>query len=410
MRTQRDERLVALARDGHDAAFEEIVRRYRPPLLAFASAYVAADVAEDVVQESLENSWKSLLKSESDINLKPWLYAIVRNRALNAKRDARTHDPVDDQLAGSRTPQEIVLERDQLNSVLAAVAALAPAQRRALVASAFEGRTHDQIAAALDTSPASVRGLIHRARGSVRDGVGLLLPFPLVRAISELASDPATADAAVAAAAAGLAGAGVGAGAAAGGGGVATKAATVVAAATVAAGGGVALEQSLRDDDRRAVAVSKAPEDRADRRGERGDRASSPVAANASSSVNDGANAAADPRGGESQRGNSGPGGSAEDERDEESAERLQDAREEAADAARDDTEELRQEQEQLAEDAEDAAEDRADELDDAADDAADEQDGGSSGSGSTSSGSGSGGDELDFEDFDGDSSGSGSG
>ena len=62
LRTQSDERLVALAREGREAAFAEIVRRYRPPLLAFASAYVAPDVAEDVVQDSLVGSWKSLLQ------------------------------------------------------------------------------------------------------------------------------------------------------------------------------------------------------------------------------------------------------------------------------------------------------------------------------------------------------------
>ena len=73
-----------------------------------------------------------------------------------------------------------MLERDELSRAVAAVAALPEAQRKALVDSAIEGRTHDQIAAELGTSAGSVRGLIHRGRVAVRGAVGALVPFPVV--------------------------------------------------------------------------------------------------------------------------------------------------------------------------------------------------------------------------------------
>ena len=60
LRSQSDERLVRLAREGQQGAFDEIVRRYRAPLVAFAAAYATAEKAEDVVQESLTNAWVSL--------------------------------------------------------------------------------------------------------------------------------------------------------------------------------------------------------------------------------------------------------------------------------------------------------------------------------------------------------------
>src|SRR3954463_9222285 len=91
LRTQSDHRLVALARDGREAAFEEIVRRYRAPLVAFAAAYGPPD-PEDVVQESLLRSWDALRDSTEEMHLKPWLYTIVRNRALTARRDSRPHE------------------------------------------------------------------------------------------------------------------------------------------------------------------------------------------------------------------------------------------------------------------------------------------------------------------------------
>ena len=131
LRTQSDERLVALSREGREAAFEEIVRRYRPGLVAFAAAYAPAEQAEDVVQESFVRSWNALRSSTEEIRLKPWLYTIARNRALNARRDARPHAPLSDELDGVREPAEIALTNEELARVVGAVSALPDPQREA---------------------------------------------------------------------------------------------------------------------------------------------------------------------------------------------------------------------------------------------------------------------------------------
>ena len=104
--------------------------------------------------------------------MKPWLYTIVRNRALNARRDATPHEPLSEEIDGVRQPAEIVLSSEELARVVGAVGALPEAQREALVRSALEGHTHEQIAAALGSSPGAVRQLIYRARLTVREGVG----------------------------------------------------------------------------------------------------------------------------------------------------------------------------------------------------------------------------------------------
>jgi RNA polymerase sigma factor (sigma-70 family) len=252
LRTQSDERLVRLVRDGSDKAFEEIVRRYRPPLVAFAAAYGPPD-PEDVVQESLTRSWQSLRQSTEEMNLKPWLYTIVRNRALNAKRDARAHEELTDQIDGVRQPAEIVLTSEELGRVVAAVAALPRQQREALVRSALEGHTHEQIGAAIGASPGAVRQLIFRGRTAVRQGVGLLIPLPLVRALAETgAAEVGTSGTAAAGGGAMLAGGGAGAGAS-----LAAKAAIVVAVGAVAAGSGVAID---RASDRGAPKAATARE------------------------------------------------------------------------------------------------------------------------------------------------------
>ena len=239
LRTQSDDRLVALAREGREAAFEEIVRRYRPGLVAFAAAYAPPDRIEDVVQESLVRSWQALGQATEEIHLKPWLYTIVRNRALNARRDAKLHEPLSDRIDGVPQPPEIVLGREELASVVSAVGALPEPQRQAIVRSALEGHTHEQIAAALGSSPGAVRQLIYRARLNLRTGVGLLITLPLVRMLAEHGSETT-------AAAGGIAAGGAAIGAA-GGASALSKVALVAAVGTIAAGTGVVIDRAKDD-------------------------------------------------------------------------------------------------------------------------------------------------------------------
>src|SRR6478736_3657781 len=68
LRTQSDERLVALARAGHERAFEAIVERYRRALLREARRYLPEARGDDARE------------------LRPWLYRIAHNTALNQLR------------------------------------------------------------------------------------------------------------------------------------------------------------------------------------------------------------------------------------------------------------------------------------------------------------------------------------
>src|SRR5215208_896737 len=233
IRCQPDARLVGLVREGHDLAFEEIVRRYRSQLVGFAGAIVPRDHAEDVVQEALMKAHGALGRSDAEISLRPWLYTIVRNRALNTLRDEPVYDHLDENFDGVSQPPDVAAHREELAALIASVQSLPTPQRKALVGRELEGRSHEEIAASLDTTPGAVRGLIYRARTTLRDGMGLLIPLPLLRAV--LSSGPAGSEAAGAggAAAAGLA---------AGGGGVALKAGATLGVAVIAVGSGFAIQ------------------------------------------------------------------------------------------------------------------------------------------------------------------------
>ena len=233
IRCQPDSRLVGLVRDGRELAFEEIVRRYRRPLVAFAGAIVPRDAAEDVVQEALTKAHGALKRGDAEINLRPWLYTIVRNRALNALRDEPMHDHLDENFDGVPQPPEVAARREELAALIAAVRALPAPQREAIVGRELEGRSHEEIAASLGTTPGAVRGLIYRARTALRDGVGLLIPMPLLRAMLDSGPVGPNAAGAGGTAAAGLA---------AGGGGIAMKAGATLGVAVIAVGSGLAIQ------------------------------------------------------------------------------------------------------------------------------------------------------------------------
>jgi RNA polymerase sigma factor (sigma-70 family) len=237
--TQSDERLVALSRAGSEDAFAEIVRRHRPGLLRLARSLGTGDRADDVVQEGLVRAWRALQRTDAEIELRPWLTTIVRNRALTSHSANRPTEELDETIDGVRQPGDIVIMREELRSAVSAVNSLPESQREALVRSALSGESHDQIASALATTPGAVRQLIFRARLGLREALGALVPFPLVRMLADASASASAGGAAVGGSAAG----GAAIAASAGGASVGLKALALVAIGATVAGSGIAFER-----------------------------------------------------------------------------------------------------------------------------------------------------------------------
>jgi RNA polymerase sigma factor (sigma-70 family) len=299
LRCQPDSRLAALVRAGYGEAFEEIARRYGHSLTAFAGSIVPAHRAEDVVQEALVKAYRSLPKADPNLNLRPWLYTIVRNTALNDLRDERSHERLDENWDGVPQPPEVAARRAELAVLFERIKGLPPQQREALVERELEGRSHEEIATAIGTTPGAVRALIFRARSALRDGAGLLIPVPVLRALME-AGPVETAS--------GGAGLGGAATLTAGGGGVALKAGSAVVVGVLAIGSGIALHDRNHSHRDAAVAIAEG-------HGKHGDHASSSDATKRSAgpggSRGEGAGQGGEAAGGPNRGsgGNEGPGG-----------------------------------------------------------------------------------------------------
>ncbi len=173
LRLQSDERLIALLRAGNDAAFDLLFSRYRGRLLAFSRHMLGSkEDAEDILQDVFAAAYNAILADQRDINVRPWLYRIARNRCLNHLRrpvpDGR--DTMDDQLAsGGASTADVVHKRADLRHLLADVQKLPETQRTALLLREIEALSYDQIAEAMETTVPSIKSLLVRARMSLAE-------------------------------------------------------------------------------------------------------------------------------------------------------------------------------------------------------------------------------------------------
>jgi RNA polymerase sigma factor (sigma-70 family) len=128
--TQSDERLVDLVRAGSDPAFEAIVERYRRALMRHVSRLPPAERAEDVVQQAFVNAYEAMRRGGAELNLRPWLYRIAHNVALNALRDrALGHAELDERIDGVERPDQAFERVAGLRDLVVAVHSVRRAER-----------------------------------------------------------------------------------------------------------------------------------------------------------------------------------------------------------------------------------------------------------------------------------------
>ncbi len=138
------------------------------------------------------NAYRALHRDTTPLALRSWLFGIAHNVSLNILRQRGSdHEPLD--LHGGTTePTHTTIERrERFQEVLAAVAALPPGQRDAIVLRELEGRGHEEIARELGVTGGAARQLISRARNGVRQAAAAIVPMPLVmRLTTESAPAP----------------------------------------------------------------------------------------------------------------------------------------------------------------------------------------------------------------------------
>jgi RNA polymerase sigma factor (sigma-70 family) len=163
-----DERLVEHIRRGDERAFEVAFERHSPAILAFCRHMLGSrEEAEDAVQHTFAAAFRDLQRDGArDIALKPWLFAIARNRSISILR-GRRELPIEEPVLPAAGPAEQVEQRAELRRVLDDVRELPDDQRAALLLAELGDLSHAEVATVLGCEVPRVKALVYRARSAL---------------------------------------------------------------------------------------------------------------------------------------------------------------------------------------------------------------------------------------------------
>lgn len=179
-----DAALMLRVQQGDMAAFEELVNKYKQPVinLLYRTLPDAAE-AEDLAQHVFLQVFKAADRYRVTAKFSTWLYTIARNLCLNEiRRRARhpadsldaEHPENEDQPAHQyedtktfAAPDE-VLQAELVEKIHQALAELPETQRTAILLFREEEMSYEEIAQVLGCSLSATKSLIHRGRETLK--------------------------------------------------------------------------------------------------------------------------------------------------------------------------------------------------------------------------------------------------
>jgi RNA polymerase sigma-70 factor (ECF subfamily) len=166
--------LVARAKAGDPAAFDELVRKYRPRVYSLALHLTGqASDADDITQDAFLKAYHKLPEFEGRSEFFTWIYRITLHRALNSKRDRKRRRtvPLDDPrlvaavaVDSHGDPERAAQLRDRYRALLEAFDRLSPLLQTTVVLTTLQGLSYKEAAVVLETTEGTIAWRIHEAR------------------------------------------------------------------------------------------------------------------------------------------------------------------------------------------------------------------------------------------------------
>lgn len=178
--THEDLQAIRRLQSGDIGGLEILVARYqaRAVRVAFLITHDESQ-AEDVVQDTFVRLFRKIGRFDPRRPFEPYLLRSVANAALNSTRRINQQIPLDgdsrqvEQLLSYAASVESDIEYIQLKQrIVAALAKLAPRQRAAVVQRYYLEMSEREMAAALDTTPGTIKWLLNVARARLRELLG----------------------------------------------------------------------------------------------------------------------------------------------------------------------------------------------------------------------------------------------
>lgn len=176
-----DRDLVASAVAGHEGGFEELVRRYQRPILAYVYRMVGDyEAALDLTQEIFIKVYSSLARYRSEFKFSTWIYKIAHNCAVDHLR--RNSGREQSLISGSESDSyELPIESHRLSpeqesereerriEIEGVVRALPAAYRELIILRHSQDLTYEEIVEVTGLPLGTVKNRLFRAREMMRE-------------------------------------------------------------------------------------------------------------------------------------------------------------------------------------------------------------------------------------------------
>ena len=168
---------------GSDAAFTQLVNRYKDPIINYINTMVGNyDIAADLAQETFLRVYQNIGRYNSLYQFSTWIYRIATNLAIDEIRYRKRRGQVfyrnvwENQAAGfaeerelalrdsGRSPGDEVLRKESGKVLGDAIRSLPPKYRTAFVMKEVQELPYEEIARILKTSSGTIKSRLHRAR------------------------------------------------------------------------------------------------------------------------------------------------------------------------------------------------------------------------------------------------------
>src|SRR5712692_9660619 len=181
-----DQDIVAWAKQGHEAAFRELVRRYERPVFSLIYRMVRnRALAEDLAQETFIKVLNGIRSYNPQFKFSSWIFKIANNAAIDHLRrrdldtlsiDGSPHARTPDEMAATalqvdgrgEDPLQEVEARELGSAIERAIGRLRPEYRACILLRHVEGHSYEESADTLDLPLGTVKTYIHRARNELR--------------------------------------------------------------------------------------------------------------------------------------------------------------------------------------------------------------------------------------------------
>jgi RNA polymerase sigma-70 factor, ECF subfamily len=185
--TPTDEELIARFQNGDSYAFDQLVRRYKDPLLNFIFRFIGdLNESEDIVQDTFYRVYKNKHYYKEVAKFSTWIYTIAGNLAKTElrKRKRRKIFSINKETQSEKEFELPDPERDpeeEVNSTLTekhiykAIRNLPPKFRQVIILRDVQGFSYEEISSIIKVPLGTVKSRVNRARLRLQEDLSFLL-------------------------------------------------------------------------------------------------------------------------------------------------------------------------------------------------------------------------------------------